>query len=700
MAKRSKRKEVAPHRRQAAGKATDAGSGGEWSSGWLRADWVFGAILVLAVFLVYLPAWGTGFVWDDSLLVVDNPCIVGPYGLKEIWTSSAADICPLTLTTFWVEHALWGLAPLPYHVVNVLLHAGAAVVLWRVLRLLPVPGARFGAVLWALHPVQAETVMSVAEMKNTESGLFFLLAVLFFVKWLRAADPERGAGATAPDGWALFFAALSMASKSSTVILPVILCLCAWWIEGRLRRPALVRLAPIFLLALLAGLLSIWTQKLSLATDAEPQWMRTWPERVAGAGDAVWFYLGKLLWPHPLIAIYPRWQIDATRAAAYLPLLAVVIVLAVLWLKRSSWGRPWFFAFATFLVALFPALGLFDNFIFRYSLVFDHLQYLAAIAPLAMVGAGLDRLAHFRPRREPWLRPALAGGCLLGLGLLSRHRALAFTSDETLWTDTLAKNPACWTADTNLGMVSMKEGQVDRAMTQFERALAINPNLAQVRDNLGDALLKEGRTDEAIVQFQRALAINPAFSGAHRDLGNALVEMGEPEEAMAQYQKALDLDSLDAMAHENLGIVLAQRGKTDAAKAQFRQCLQIDPHDAEAEENLGNASAQAGQLDEAKAHYEKALALNPRRVSARCELGAVLQQQGRPDEAMAEYARALEIDPGSVAAHTRLAILLVQKGRWGEAVAHFQAVVDLQPLNAEARANLARAQALARGASR
>ena len=196
---------------------------------WFERDWFWGLLLVLAVILVYTPSWWAGYLWDDDVVVTENPVIVGPLGLKEIWTTSAADICPLTITTFWVEHALWGLAPVPYHVVNVLLHGVSAVVLWRVLRALQVPGAWLGAALWALHPVQVESVAWISEMKNTESGLFFLLSILCFVRWLK----DRGSGAGWNYGLALLFAALAMASKSSTVILPVVLCLCAWWLKGR-----------------------------------------------------------------------------------------------------------------------------------------------------------------------------------------------------------------------------------------------------------------------------------------------------------------------------------------------------------------------------------------------------------------------------------------------------------------------------------
>ncbi|HUB66116.1 MAG TPA: hypothetical protein VL981_01370, partial [Candidatus Methylacidiphilales bacterium] len=210
MAKRfTKKKTAAPEiSAKAAASATDAAS----MPTWFNLNWFLGSILVLAVILTYTPVWWTGFVWDDTPFIVANPCIVGPLGLKEIWTTSAADICPLTLTVFWVEHALWGLAPVPYHLVNVFLHAACAVLLWRVLESLKIPGAWLGAALWALHPVEVESVAWMTEMKNTQSALFFLLAILFFVRWSRAKDGNR-------DVWnyvaTLICTALAMTSKSS-----------------------------------------------------------------------------------------------------------------------------------------------------------------------------------------------------------------------------------------------------------------------------------------------------------------------------------------------------------------------------------------------------------------------------------------------------------------------------------------------------
>jgi len=262
MAKRPKKKTTSG---QGLGNLIDKGAGDAGKPAWLSRDWAWGLVLVVMVIVAYFPVWRAGFVWDDDFMVTANSCVVGPYGLKEIWTTKAADVCPLTTTTFWLEYKLWGPAPMPYHLVNVLLHGLGAVVLWRVLRQLQAPGAWLGAALWALHPVMAESVAWITEMKNTESGLFYLLAILFFVKALRAVDLEKRKAWDVNYALALLFSALAMASKSSTVVLPVVLCLCAWWVDRRWNWHRLAKVVPIFLMALLATAVSIWTQNLELA---------------------------------------------------------------------------------------------------------------------------------------------------------------------------------------------------------------------------------------------------------------------------------------------------------------------------------------------------------------------------------------------------------------------------------------------------
>jgi tetratricopeptide (TPR) repeat protein len=620
-----------------------------------HADWLWGLLLFAAVALAYTPVTWAGYIWDDDVVFLTNPVIVGPLGLKEIWTTSAADICPLTLTTFWVEHKLWGLGPLPYHLVNVFLHGTCALILWRVLRLLLVPGAWLGAALWALHPVQVESVAWISEMKNTESGLFFLLAIYFFVKSLK--DSKGTAYALT-----LLFAALAMASKSSTVILPVVLCLCAWWVEGRWHWRKVTKVAPILLMSVAAGIVSIWTQQLGGASDQ--LWSRSWPVRMAGAGDAVWFYLGKLVWPHPLLTIYPKWQIDAGNGLSYLPFLAVLIVLVVFWYGRQSWSRPWFFAFAYFLVALLPVLGLIDNYIFRYSVVFDHMQYLAGMGPLALAGAGLFRLANIVIPEKATLQPALAAGVLLVLGILTWNQACVYESKVTLWNHTLAGNPKSEEAYNNLGIIADQNGQEDIAMDDYQKALAANPDYPEAHYNLGLLLSRSGHADEAMAQYQRAVELYPDYPDAQNNLAILLMQKGRPDEAIAHYQKVLELNPDDATAHANLGVIYAQKGEASEALAQFQKALQISPDDAGANGNLGNFLLKQGQVDAAFGYLQKSLQLNPDIAEVHNNLGYVLMEKSRLDEAIAQFQEALRLQPGYQNAQNNLAKaqgLLAQK---------------------------------------
>ncbi len=657
---------------------------------WSGREWFSALALLVAVFAAYLPVWKAGFVWDDRYYLTDSPAMLGLRGLVVVWTSSIADISPLATTTFWVEHALWGFAPLPYHLVNVLQHGACAVVLWRVLLGLKAPGAWLGAALWALHPVNVESVAWVTELKNTQSGLFFLLAILFFLRW-KAKAAHGGTSRYADYGFVLLFAALAMATKSSTVILPVVLCLAAWWMERRWDWRNLARVAPIFLLSLAASALSVWTQSLALSTLVDPTLVRTLPERLVTAGLAVWFYLGKLAWPHPVMSVYPRWNIDASNASSYLPLLAVVLTLFILGLRREYWARAPFFVFAYFLCALLPVLGLFDNYIFQYSLVFDHFQYLASMGPMALAGAGLVRLADRMMPGKANVPSAPGVVLLLVLGLLTWQRAATFESEETLWADTAAKDPTSTTAHYNLGVELARQGRADEAKLHFRRALEINPNYTNARVNLGVLLLKEGHVDEALAEIRQALNANPKSGEAYSALGLVLLKKGRQDEATAAFKRATEISPQLANAAVNYGANLLQRGETDAAIAELVRAMNLNSNIFEDYYYLGMALMKKGQTNLAIAAFEKSLEIDPSNVDAYNNLGLLLVQKGQLNAGVVQYQTALEIDPHSGETESNLGVALFQAGLRAEAMKHLRKALELDPASVQASNNLGNA---------
>lgn len=647
---------------------------------------LFGALLALALVVVYAGSLSGGFLWDDDAHVTENPTIVGPLGLKEIWTTTRANYFPLVLTNFWVQHALWELHPAGYRIVTLCCHIAAAVLLWRVLARLRVPGAWLGAALWALHPVQVESVAWICELKNTQSAVFFLLATSGWLRWLEAsaaAERRRYYLLT------LVCAALAFLSKPSTVMLPVALGLCSWWIRGRVVWPDLKRLAPLVALAALVSGWTIWEQKFNSGAIG-PEWSQTVPERFAIAGRALWFYLGKLVWPEPLVFIYPRWDVARETALSVAAIVAAGVLAAFLfWRVRNPRVRPLFFATGFYVALLFPVLGFFSVYFFRYSYVGDHFQYLASMGPLALAGASLTRAA---PRGS-----FIAGGALLlALGLVTARHALAFRSNEQLWRDTIAKNPAATMAWLHLADTMAQAGRHEEAIATFRHALTLEPDNPHALNDLGCELVLAGRPREALVPLERSLTIKPEHADTHHNLGHALRDLGRSGAALAHYRRAIELDPKFVRALNSLGVELAEAGQAAEALELFERAHRLDPRDAATRDNLGNALRSLGRFEAAIARHREALAIDPDYPAAHANLGRTLLATGQPREALPHFERALQLQPALVRVHASYASALATVGRGDEALALLRTAVAQHPASAEAQLNLGIALASAR----
>lgn len=685
-------------------------------------SWALGLMLVASVVFAYQPAWKAGFIWDDDIYVTQNELLTAPDGLKRIWfsTDAPSQYFPLVYTFFRFEHALWGLHAAGYHWVNIILHAANALLLWRLLVVLRIPGAWLGAALFALHPVQVESVAWITERKNLLMGFFFLLALLVWRRFI--AREERS-------DWKFYLLALlcyllSLASKTTACTLPAALLLMEWWMRGRVRLVRWWHVTPFLLFGVAAGLLAIWWERVKQGTAGEIFSLGIL-ERLLVAGQAFWFYLGKLFWPVDLAFSYPRWEIGAGDWRDYTGLGACLLLALVVWVARRWLGRGPEVGLTFFAATLAPMLGFIMLYTFRYTYVADHYQYLACIGPLALVaggiGAGLQRMG-------PWQRfllPIAAAMLLLPLGFRTWQHARAYENPETLWRATLAVNPASWMAQNNLAIELLRQGRREEAVRHFEEALRLDPGYAEAHYNLGNALFREGRVAEARARYERslelipgnpaarynyavlllqvgevepalsqlkaALELSPRHEEARQLLGETLLRLGRTEEAIAHFRAALAKDSGWTQGYNRLAAALYQLGQPEEARAQAERLLSASPQNAAAQLEAGLILAGLGRDEEARPYFEKAVALDPQNVEAQFNLGNSFLALRQIEPAMERYRKAVELNPGYAAARLNLANLLLETDRLEEAVAHYEQILALKPDYILAHKNLASA---------
>jgi tetratricopeptide (TPR) repeat protein len=591
--------------------------------------WLWGWVLVALTVVSYAPALDGGFVFDDVMYVTGDGRMETLSGLGGIWTEVGGpdyrhQYYPLTSSAFWVQSRLWGDRAVGYHLVNVLLHALNAVLLWRLLRRLGLPAAGIAAAVFAVHPVHVQSVAWISELKNVLSTAFFLSSMLLLVRYLGLVASRTSAGwLTYGLGLALFVCALL--SKTATCLLPVALVLVVWWKRGRIDRRSLLAVGPLVAVGAAFVLMTVYLEAHHGGARGEG-FSQTGLERVLIAGRALWFYAGKLMWPAELVFIYPRWSIDATVWWQYLYPLSAVGVFVVLWGLRERVGRGPVAAVVFVAAALVP-ISLVNVAFTRLSYVSDHWAYWASMGLIALVvgvAAGQERLAALWSQRR-WAG-VLASVLLLGLlSGLTWRRAQVYESSMTLWTDTVERNPRAWAAHNNLGIAATGQGRFDDAIGHYSCALALRPDYAEAHNNLGDALHASGRLAEAIAHYRRALGIDADYATAHYNLANALRQAGDPQGAIRQYREALRIDRRYAKAHNNLGTVLLARDRLDTAVAHFHHAIQADPEHAGAHYNLGIARYRQGRAAEAARHFIAALEVDPSFAAARANLDAIAQ---------------------------------------------------------------------------
>lgn len=655
------------------------------SRSWGARDTVWALLLLLATLLAYGPALRGGFVIDDRINVTP-PELRGPDGLTRIWTELGAtqQYYPVLYTAFWLEHRAWGDAVLGYHLLNVGEHVVAAWLLVVLLRRLDVPGAWLAGFLFALHPVQVESVAWIAEQKNTLSACFCLGAAIAFLRFL--SSPRLGTYL----GASVLFV-LALGTKSVTATLPAALLVIAWWKRGGIDWRRDVRpLLPWFGAAVAMGLFSAWVEHRYVGANGA-DFAVPFAHRALIAARATWFYVRTMAWPFPPQFIYPWSGVTGGFGTGMLAVVAAAAAFGgLIWLARKQ--RAPLAVALLFVGLLFPTMGFLNVYWFRLSWVADHFAYLPSMAFLAGV-AGF--VAVRVPRHLYRFGVAAGAAAVVVLGVVTWNSAQRFRDHETLCRATIARNPAAWMMHHNLGVeLGNQANRLAEAEASFRTAIRLKPDFADAHLNLGQALQRDPqRSAEALAEMATAVRLAPRDADARYVLANGLANSGRLEEAITHYEAALDVRPNWPQARFYLANALADSNwPIERVVAQLEAAIRSEPEFVDARLMLGRLwSGDSAHLRAAIEHLQVAHRLAPDSVDAAFFLANALAAAGRGAEAVSAYEATLRLAPELFEAHFNFGcVLATLPGRATDARRELETALRLRPDFAPAREMLNR----------
>ncbi|HEY7087369.1 MAG TPA: tetratricopeptide repeat protein [Tepidisphaeraceae bacterium] len=721
-----------------------------------RANMIGAVILVAVTLLAYARTFQSGFVWDDNYYVTENPLLKNWDGLRRIWVDVIPDpstyalpqYYPMTHTSFWLEYHLWGLNPTGYHAVNLTLHICNAMLIWLLLRKLSVPGAWLAAILFAVHPINVESVAWVAERKNVLCLLFYLSSLYVYLRYAGVIRGREKVALTAPadskspqiewftlpdDPQRLYMLAVvlflcALFSKTIASSMPAAALLIIWWKRGgKLTRDDILPALPLLVVGAAMGMLTAYMERVRVGIAERPedwQYAPTMLGQLAArciiAGRVIWFYVAKILLPYPLSFNYTRWTIDPSSPVQYLGAVAVIVVVALLVLYRKKLGNGPLVAVLFFNGTLFPALGFMNVWPMRYSFVADHFVYISMIGLIALVAALLVRYLSLEA-----LTGVAVAAVVLYFGLTYSH-AQIFQNPRTLWFETWKQSGrTSWMAANNYGELLREHGRpedLDGAQLWFEEVLKLKPNHPEARLNLARIAAERARMGEryiawlattrpttqqatpattapttqqitdsyeqAILWYKDAYTVQPNFTLPRVELGKLLISLGREDEAMEQFRKTVEIHPRDSDAHFHLGMLLLKRDKTKQAVDHLISAVELEPDSLVAHENLGLALLQQGRLEDGLAQWAEVMRLDPTNPYWPNKFGARMLLAGEYGKAIEYLQRALQLDPMNVPAITNYGIAAVKSGFPAEGQKLFERALTLDPKFEPAKENL------------
>ncbi|HTV47424.1 MAG TPA: tetratricopeptide repeat protein [Phycisphaerae bacterium] len=674
--------------------------------------------LILLCFAAYWPLMHAGYIWDDDVWLTNNPFVQHWSGLWYIWFApqTSTQYYPLVYTAFLLQFKLWGLNPLGFHLVNIGLQAINAILLWRILRLMGLKSAWVAAAIWAIHPIQVETIGWVTEQKNLLSAAFGFGAALLWIKWAGLDMTKKVIGhrlqaivgpnsmqlASSHRGYMTYILAtilfvLALLAKTDICTLSAALLLIAWWKRGRITREQVFSVMPWFLFGAILASLTIYIEH-GIAGAKGPAFAFSVSQRLIIAGKDLWFYPLKLLWPHPLLEIYPRWDVDHITPSDWLFPASAGAIPVLLWLLRKKIGRGPLTAAVYYGITISPVLGFESFYTMIYTFVADHYQYLASVGIIVFVVEAVANcfawlnthisakpIEAFKSEFNP-LRPArlLAGTAsvltLATLGCLAYIQSTLYNPPEKLWGHVLNYEKTSWQARLQLAAMEAANQDIMNAYQNMSKAivqpggqnllcleflglfyldtahdysraaellgesLSMDPYQAEVICEIALCREKLGQTNQALADLERGLDLLPESVFLRRTLGEYLGKTGNYRAAVDQFQKALQNQPFDAASCYDLAVTWEKLGQWSEALVAYERALAIHPDWGEAQYLYGKLLLAHGQRVLALEHLKKAVELAPDQIDARMVLAQAFEESGDIQDARIERGVAMQIE--------------------------------------------------------
>ncbi|MFC1514662.1 tetratricopeptide repeat protein [Candidatus Omnitrophota bacterium] len=617
--------------------------------------------IILLCLIIYLPSLTNGFIWDDDDYLYENPSVQASNGLKTIWfTPTTPQYYPLVFTSFWLEHKLWALNPFGYHLVNLLLHILNALLVFALVRRLYPRLAFAVALLFAVHPIQVETVAWITERKNLLGLFFFLLTFLSYLRFERTRRPKDYALALVLFGCALL-------SKSIAVCFAAVPILYKWWRDDRLSRRQILISLPFAAIGIASAVNTIYLELYRVGASWDT-WTLAPLQRFILSGRILVFYVYKLCLPFESIFFYPRWHIDTAQWWQWLFTLASLALIVILWLLRRRIGRGGFSLFVFYIISIFPALGFITVYPMKYSFVADHFSYLSTPCLLLLLCAGIALAFDALKRRFRIFAYVLF--CLAIAFLCFKSMALtkSYKDELTLWQDTVKKNPQAWMAYNNLGGAYKRKGDTARALAAYGKATEIKPDYAKAYYNIGNLYQAVRMPEKAIALYKKTLTINPGFIEAYNNISTVYYDLGRYAEAIAAAKKAIELHPAHAKAYNNLGLAYKATGRSEEAASLFKKTIDLRPDYPQAYNNLAIAYRDMGRLNEAARLFKRATELDPGYAIAHHNLAATEYILGNKDKAITLFKKAIALDPDYAQGYLSLALVCFDQKQYALAV--------------------------------